>query len=62
TLNTLNYNGISSFFEQLWQPLSGWAQAAAFSNEPYSSTNPRDSLQSSMSSLKRSISNDILSE
>ncbi|CAF4541126.1 unnamed protein product, partial [Rotaria magnacalcarata] len=55
TLNTLNYNGISSFFEQLWQPLSGWAQAAAFSNEPYSSTNPRDSLQSSMSSLKRSI-------
>lgn len=28
-----NYDDISTFFEQLWQPLAGWAQAAAFSNE-----------------------------
>ena len=28
-LTTANYDDISSFFEQLWQPLSGWAQAVS---------------------------------
>jgi N-glycosylase/DNA lyase len=28
-LNTANYDDISSFFEQLWKPLSGWAQAVS---------------------------------
>ena len=28
-LTTDNYDDISSFFEQLWQPLSGWAQAVS---------------------------------
>ena len=30
-LTTANYDDISSFFEQLWQPLSGWAQAVSLS-------------------------------
>ncbi|CAF3799676.1 unnamed protein product [Adineta steineri] len=53
-LTTDNYDDISSFFEQLWQPLSGWAQAAAFSNELRLPTSPRNSI---VLSLKRSISN-----
>ncbi|CAF1134004.1 unnamed protein product [Rotaria sordida] len=62
-LTTANYNDISSFFEQLWQPLSGWAQAAAFSNELRLSSTPRNSVKSSVLSLKRSISSqDILTE
>ncbi|CAF1081974.1 unnamed protein product [Rotaria sordida] len=62
-LTTANYNDISSFFEQLWQPLSGWAQAAAFSNELRLSSSPRNSVKSSVLSLKRSISSqDILTE
>ncbi|CAF3421753.1 unnamed protein product [Rotaria sp. Silwood1] len=62
-LTTAKYDDISSFFEQLWQPLSGWAQAAAFSNELRLSTSPRNSIKSSASSLKRSISSqDILTE
>jgi hypothetical protein len=28
-LNTKNYNDISSFFEQLWKPFAGWAQAVS---------------------------------
>ncbi len=79
-LTTANYDDISSFFEQLWQPLSGWAQAvcvflsilffdywlflkAVFSNELRLSTSPRNSIESSVPSLKRSISsNEILTE
>ncbi|CAF0771170.1 unnamed protein product [Rotaria sordida] len=62
-LTTANYNDISSFFEQFWQPLSGWAQAAAFSNELRLSSTPRNSVKSSVLSLKRSISSqDILTE
>lgn len=30
-LNTANYDDIASYFEQLWQPLSGWAQAVCIS-------------------------------
>ena len=30
-LTTANYDDIASFFEKLWQPLSGWAQAVRFS-------------------------------
>jgi N-glycosylase/DNA lyase len=26
-LTTANYDDISTFLEQLWQPLAGWAQA-----------------------------------
>lgn len=26
-LTSANYEGISAFFEHLWQPLAGWAQA-----------------------------------
>jgi len=51
-----NYDGISSFFEQLWQPFAGWAQAAAFSNELRLSASPRNSIESLVPSLKRSIS------
>jgi N-glycosylase/DNA lyase len=29
-LNTTNYDIISSFFEQLWKPFAGWAQAVNF--------------------------------
>ena len=29
-LNTSNYDAISSFFEQLWRPYAGWAQAVCF--------------------------------
>ncbi|UJR23338.1 hypothetical protein I4U23_026352 [Adineta vaga] len=63
-LTTANYDDISSFFEQLWQPLSGWAQAAAFSSELRLPSSPRDSLQSPVPlSIKRSISTkEILSE
>ncbi|CAF4243497.1 unnamed protein product [Rotaria socialis] len=53
-LNASNYDGISSFFEQLWQPYAGWAQAAAFSNELRLTNNSKSSIQST--SLKRSIS------
>ncbi|CAF0752892.1 unnamed protein product [Adineta steineri] len=53
-LNTTNYNAISTFFEQLWQPFAGWAQAAAFSNELRSITTYKSIIQST--SLKRSIS------
>ncbi|CAF2512376.1 unnamed protein product [Rotaria sp. Silwood2] len=53
-LTTSNYNDISSFFEQLWKPFAGWAQAAAFSNELRSTSNNKISIKST--SLKRSIS------
>jgi len=29
-LNAKTYNDISSFFEQLWKPFAGWAQAVSF--------------------------------
>jgi N-glycosylase/DNA lyase len=29
-LTTANYDDISSFFEQLWKPCAGWAQAVSF--------------------------------
>jgi N-glycosylase/DNA lyase len=29
-LNAKNYDDISSFFEQLWKPYAGWAQAVSF--------------------------------
>lgn len=29
-LTTNNYDNISSFFEQLWSPYAGWAQAVSF--------------------------------
>lgn len=32
-LNTKNYDVISTFFEQLWKPYAGWAQAVSFSLE-----------------------------
>jgi hypothetical protein len=66
-LNTKNYDDISSFFEQLWKPFAGWAQAvssflfyrliicfsqAAFSNELRGSKVRIQSRQS-----KRSINN-----
>lgn len=28
-LNASNYDDISSFFEQLWKPYAGWAQAVS---------------------------------
>jgi N-glycosylase/DNA lyase len=28
-LTTANYDDISSFFEQIWQPYAGWAQAVS---------------------------------
>jgi N-glycosylase/DNA lyase len=31
-LTTTNYDKISTFFEQLWQPLAGWAQAVSNSH------------------------------
>jgi N-glycosylase/DNA lyase len=27
SLNSKNYDDISTFFEQLWKPFAGWAQA-----------------------------------
>ncbi|CAF3672253.1 unnamed protein product [Rotaria sordida] len=53
-LTTSNYDEISSFFEQLWKPFAGWAQAAAFSNELRSTSNNKINIKSR--SLKRSIS------
>lgn len=32
-LNTKNYEDISLFFEQLWKPFAGWAQAVSFNFE-----------------------------
>ncbi|CAF1097043.1 unnamed protein product [Adineta ricciae] len=46
-LSMSNYNNISSFFQQLWQPYAGWAQAAAFSNELRSPTSKTTSVKRS---------------
>jgi hypothetical protein len=52
-LTTTSYEDISSFFEQLWQPLSGWAQAVSIRSLSL------DSLLPICSSVKAAFSNEL---
>ncbi|UJR25563.1 hypothetical protein I4U23_006908 [Adineta vaga] len=51
-LTTSNYDDISTFFQELWKPYAGWAQAAAFSNELRSTTKIQSSKRSKKNSSK----------